>query len=160
MNSSLKAFLCDIAYSPVGDKVATLFGMQRFWTESHVRSMKKAFLVEAKKEYQKGDAVGTFEDYKQALEKHWVTYREYAYQYEFYNKNEEERNEYVSRLRMAYFYRRYTPGSAKAVFRNKTRFLQTYKKYIHRQWLYAPEASFEDFQQLVSNYDCIIIFGY
>lgn len=156
MNSSLKAFLCDIAYSPMGDKVATLFGMQRFWTESHVRSMKKAFLVEAKKEYQKGDAVGTFEDYKQALEKHWVTYREYAYQYEFYNKNEEERNEYVSRLRMAYFYRRYTPGSAKAVFRNKTRFLQTYKKYIHRQWLYAPEASFEDFQQLVSNYDCII----
>ena len=57
---------------------------------------------------------------------------------------------------MAYFYWRYTPGTAKSVFRNKTKFLTTFKKFIHRQWIYTPESTFEDFVQMVSKYDCII----
>ena len=28
--------------------------------------------------------------------------------------------------------------------------------FIHRKWLYAPEVSFEEFEQMVSNYDCIV----
>lgn len=155
MNNSLKTFVCNIAYSPFGNKVASLVGAQKMYADFHARTMRKSFLADAKKEYEKGTALGSFDDYKQALKKHWVSYREYAYQYEFYKKSEEEREEYISRLKMAYFYWRYAPGVAKSVFRNKTRFLKAFSKYIHRKWLYAPEASFEDFVQLVSNYDCI-----
>ena len=156
MDTSLKAFVCSIAYSPFGNKVVSLVGGQKWYAELHSRSEKKKLLANAKKEFEKSSALGTFDDYKQALEKHWVSYKEYADQYEFYKKSEEEREEYVSRLKMAYFYWRYAPGAAKSVFRNKTRFLKTFNKYIHRKWLYAPEASFEDFKQMVSNYDCIV----
>lgn len=156
MNNSLKTFVCNIVYSPLGNKVVSLVGGQKLYAELHVRSEKKILLTEAKKEFEKGSALGSFDDYKQALEKHWVTYSEYANQYEFYKKTEEEREEYISRLRMAYFYWRYAPGAAKQVFRNKTRFLKAFSKYIHRKWLYAPEASYEDFVQMVSNYDCIV----
>lgn len=156
MNNTLKTFVCNIVYSPLGNKVVSLVGGQKLYAELHVRSEKKVLLAEAKKEFEKGSALGSFDDYKQALEKHWVTYSEYANQYEFYKKTEEEREEYISRLRMAYFYWRYAPGAAKQVFRNKTRFLKAFSKYIHRKWMYAPEASYEDFVQMVSNYDCIV----
>ena len=136
--------------------MVTLVGGQKLYAETQVRSIKKTLLAKAKKEFEKGSSLGTFDDYKEALEKHWVSYREYAYQYEFYKKNEAEREEYISRLKMAYFYWRYTPGTAKSVFRNKTKFLTTFKKFIHRQWIYTPESSFEDFVQMVSKYDCII----
>ena len=155
MDTSLKAFVCSIAYSPFGNKVVSLVGGQKWYAELHSRSEKKKLLANAKKEFEKSSALGTFDDYKQALEKHWVSYKEYADQYEFYKKSEEEREEYVSRLKMAYFYWRYAPGAAKSVFRNKTRFLKTFNKYIHRKWLYAPESSYEEFFLLVSNYDCI-----
>lgn len=156
MNNSIKTFVCNIAYSPLGNKMIALLGGQKMYAESHVRSVKKVLLAEARKEFEKETALGSFDDYKQALEKHWVTYSEYANQYEFYKKTEEEREEYISRLRMAYFYWRYAPGAAKHVFRNKTRFLKAFNKYIHRKWLYAPEAAYEDFVQMISNYDCIV----
>ena len=156
MNKSLKAFVCKIVYSPAINKMISLMGGNRLWTELHTRSKKRQLLASAAKEYKKGNALGDFDDYKNALEKHWVSYQEYAYQYEFYKKTEEEREEYVSRLRMAYFYWRYTPGAVKSVFRNKTKFLKTFGKYIHREWLYAPAASFEDFEKTVTHYDCIV----
>ena len=156
MNKSLKTFVCDIAYSPLGNKLVSLVGGQSWYAELHVRSEKKKLLANAKKEFEKCSALGTFDDYKKALEKHWVSYSEYAKQYEFYKKSEEERDEYVSRLKMAYFYWKYAPGVAKSVFRNKTRFLNAFDRYIHRKWLYAPDSTFEDFQQLVAHYDCIV----
>lgn len=156
MKRSLETIVCNIVYSPLVNKLVTLVGGQKLYAETQVRSIKKTLLAKAKKEFEKGSSLGTFDDYKEALEKHWVSYREYAYQYEFYKKNEAEREEYISRLKMAYFYWRYTPGTAKSVFRNKTKFLTTFKKYIHRQWIYTPESTFEDFVQMVSKYDCII----
>ena len=156
MNRSLKAFVCKIVYSPLGDKLATFFGGERIHAETFVRSEKKKLLTEAKKEFDKGTSIGSFDDYQKALEKHWVTYSEYAYQYEFPQKSKEERDEYVSRLKMAYFYLRYGPGVLRPLFRDKTKFLSTFHEYVHRQWLYAPETTFEEFEQLVSNFDCII----
>lgn len=156
MNRSIETIVCNIVYSPFGNKLVNFFGGQRIYADLHARSMKKGYLAEAKKQFETGPSLGTFDDYRQALEKHWVSYSEYANQYEFYKKSEEEREEYISRLKMAYFYWRYTPGTAKSVFRNKTKFLKTFDKYIHRKWLYAPESTFEDFEQMVSNYDCIV----
>ncbi len=151
-----KTILANVAYSPLGGVFVSLVGGPRLYAELNVRLSKRRLLALAKKEFDKESSLGNFEDYKLALERHWVSYNEYAYQYEFHKKNEEERNEYVSRLRMAYFYWRYTPVSAKAVFRNKTKFLRTFGKYVHRKWIYAPEVSFEEFTQFVSNYDCIV----
>ncbi len=133
MKRSLKNIATDIAYSKLGDKIITLTGAQKLIAKYRVQSSKRALLAGAKKIYEKGLAVGTFDDYQQALKKHWVSYTEYANQYEFYNKTEEEREEYISRLKMAYFYWVYAPGSAKYVFCNKTRFLKAFKKYIHRK---------------------------
>ena len=156
MNRKLKSIVTTIAYSPIGNRIASFFGAARLFALYKVYSQKKKFLRNAKIEFNNGSVLGNFEDYKNALDKHWVSYNEYAKQYEFYKKTEEERSEFVSRLKMAYFHRRYSSGATKAVFLNKNRFLVTYKKYIHRKWLYVPQASFEDFKQLVSNYDCII----
>ena len=156
LQRDFKSLIANLAYSPIGCFFVSLVGGGGIYAELNVRLCMRRFLAAARKEFEKESSLGKFEDYKLALEKHWVSYNEYANQYEFYKKSEEERNEYVSRLRMAYFYWRYTPGVAKAVFRNKPRFLGTFNKFIHRKWLYAPEASFEEFKQLISCYDCIV----
>jgi len=156
VKANLKSFVCSIAYSPMVDKIISSLGVVKIWADLHVYSSKKKLLASAKKAFEEETSVGTFEDYKKALEKHWVSYSEYANMYEFYKKTEEERDEYVSRLKMAYFYWRYTPGVAKAVFRNKTRFLKTFEKYVYRKWIYAPDTSFEDFTKFISKYDCIV----
>ena len=156
MNRKLKANLANVVYSPLGDKIAQWLRIPQLYAEYMAWSSKRSFLREAKKEFGKEAAKGDLEDYKQALDKHWVTYNEYAYQYEFYNKTEEEREEFVSRAKMGYFYRRYSPANARALFRNKNRFLTYFSLFVHRRWIYAPNASYEEFSQLVSNYDCII----
>lgn len=157
MKRSREAFIRNIAYSPFGNKLVSFFGGRNLYAKWRVRSDKKRLLANAKKEFEKGSSLGSFEDYKQALEKHWVSYSEYTSKYEFYKKTEEERDEYISRLRMGYFYWRYSSGAAKSVMRNgKQGFLELFKKFIHRKWLYVPEASYEEFEKLISNYDCIV----
>ena len=156
MNRKLKFLFANMAYSPYGNQMIQKFRFPQLYADYKTMVFKRKALRIAKKEFSKETAIGSFDDYKQALDKHWVSYNEYAYQYEFYNKTEEEREEFVSREKLGNFYRRYTPGIAKAIFRNKYRFLTKYSKYIHRKWIYAPDASYEEFAQLVSNYDCII----
>lgn len=156
MNNKIKTILCGIAYSRVGNALVTSLGIKRMWTALHVRSVKKHLRDDARKEFQKAEAPGCFDDFCDALKKHWVSYSEYASQYEFYKLTETEREEYISRLRMAYFYWRYAPGSEKAIFRNKPRFLKKFSKYVNRKWLFVPEASFDDFQKLITSCDCII----
>lgn len=152
----IKSFLSRIAYSSVGDRIVTSLGGERLHAELFVRSSKKRLLDEAKEEYRKGSARGSFDDYRLALKNHWVSYSEYAYQYEFYKKTEEERDTYVSLLRMAYFYLRYGPGNVRPLFRNKKEFLKRFSQYVHREWLYTPDSSYEGFEHLVTRYDCIV----
>lgn len=155
-NRRIKALVANIAYSAVGARVVSILGITNLFAGLKVVLSKRSCLRIAKKEYKKGSAFGNFSDYKQALNKHWFSYNEYAKQYEIYKKTEEERNEYISRLRMAYFYRRYTPGTIKGVFRNKKLFLMAFSKYIHRKWIYAPETSYDIFSEMTSEYDCIV----
>lgn len=81
----------------------TLIGGSALYAKMIVYSSKKNLLSRAKQEFEKQASPGNFSDYKQALQKHWVSYSEYAYQYEFYKKNEKERGEYISRLKMREF---------------------------------------------------------
>ena len=148
--------LSSFVHSPLGDKLLTWSGGKMLQAILYVRSSKKELLEEAKLEYEKGSSLGNLEDFKQALNKHWVSYSEYAHQYEFYKKTEEERDEYVSRLRMRYFYMRYGSGIPRPLFRNKPKFLKAFDKYIHRKWLFVPNSSYNQFVELVTNSDCIV----
>lgn len=156
MNKLLKNFLSSSVHSPLGDKLLTLGGGKKLQAILYVRSSKKKLLEEAKLEYEKGSSLGNLEDFKQALNKHWVSYSEYAHQYEFHKRTEEEREKYVSRLRMRYFYMRYGSGIPRPLFRNKPKFLKAFDKYIHRKWLFVPNASYNEFVDLVNNSDCIV----
>lgn len=156
LKRDLKSQMANIAYSPIGSIIVSLFGGGVLYAKWKVHSVKKEYLSEARKKLKMKPSLGNFEDYKQALDNHWFSYNEYAYQYELYKKPEKERDEFVSRLKMAYYHWRYGSRTAKAVFRNKNRFLIAYQKYVHRKWIYAPDVSYEEFVNLVSNYDCIV----
>lgn len=139
-------------YSPVVSRIMSLF-----FAKIIVLQKQKKLLEAAKKEYyNNGSTLGSFRDYKQALKKHWVSYSEYAFQYEFFKKTEEERAEFVSRLKMANYYRIHARNAIVLSFWIKHKFLTEYCNYIHRQWLYIPDASFEEFEQMVTSFDCIV----
>lgn len=153
-NKSIKAAVRKVIYSPLGNKIFTATS-SKIYADRLVSIRKKQLLAEAEKQFMKGDAKGSLDDYKKALQKHWVSFSEYVYLFEFWNKTEAERNEYLSRLRMQYFYWRYVPGIKKIVLRDKQKFLSYYSDYIYRKWVYAPEATYESFYELISQYDCI-----
>lgn len=154
--SKLHSAVLSFSYSPFGNRLLKMLGGPKLYANYLVWKRKKLLLAIAEKEYRNGSPFGDLSDYRRALEKHWVSYLEYSSMYEFYKKTEEERNEYVSLLKMSFFYRRYNNGVALPMMRDKQRFLKAYSKYIYRRWLYAPESSFEQFKQLINSFDCIV----
>lgn len=102
------------------------------------------------------------EDYFHALKVHGVSLSEYFHQYEFYKKNEEERSEFISRAHMrglALKLRMMFPEYDNiGLLRDKERFFAHYTPlgFCHRRWLYAPNATYEEFAQLVSSIDCVM----
>lgn len=156
MNKHIKLFLRNIVYTSFGDNFFKLFGIQSLYIYLNIQKQKNNLYAEAKKEFEKKSLNGNLIDYKNDLEKHLVSYSEYAYQFEFYKKSEIQKEEFISRLKMRHFYLRYTRSSIKDLFKDKIKFLTTFDKYIHRNWIFAPNATYEEFFGLVSNYDCII----
>ena len=86
METKLKSFVCSIAYSPLVNNIISSMGVVKIWADLHVYSSKKKLLASARNVFKKESSLRTFDDYKQALKKQWVTYNEYANQYEFYKK--------------------------------------------------------------------------
>ena len=148
--------LKEIIETPAFDKILSSVGMKGLWASLRVRYGKMRQLAIAKRVYDKGKGAGSYEDYKDALGKHWVSYNEYALQYDFPPKPEQVREEYVSRLKMKYFVWKYIPASVQYIFKDKVLFLSFFKSFVHREWLYAPDATFDEFVSLVSRYDCIV----
>ena len=148
--------LLKTTYFSLGDKLYHFFGFAKSDAESYVRSIKQSLLSEACIEFEKKTSPGDLDNYKLDLEKHWVSHSEYAYQYKFYNKTEEEKDGYVSRAKMRYFYKKHSPRVVIPLFAQKQNFFKVFYHYIHRKWLYAPVASFDEFVQLLTCYDCII----
>ena len=151
MKTSLKKY----AYFPLVDRFISISGGKKLLAWFRLRSQKKKLLAAAKREFDNDSKNGNYDDYKQALKKYWVSYNEYV-QYDFPHKSEKERDEFVSRLKMVYYYWLYVPVKIKTIFRNKHKFLNVFKDFIYRKWLYLPNASFEEFVELISNYDCIV----
>lgn len=133
---------------------------QKLYADSVKRGIESelaANLKEAEDKFNKGaDQHGSLEDFREAWKKHWVSYSEYMYQYEFWRLSEDERNDYIARLKMGAFYRLWLPDSIKHLFWDKTAFLTKYKHLVHRNWLDMTHAEYSDFHNLVTSYDCIV----
>ena len=129
----------------------------RNYCEWHIlHKQRSLFYAEAKKRFQEEKpAHGSLEDYKSALYKHRVTYDEYMYRYDFWKLNESERNEFIANETMQKLYRIMGKPEVRQLFCDKVEFLQVYKDYIHRKWMYVKESTFEEFSEMLQQYDCI-----
>ena len=101
------------------------------------------------------------EDFFKAVDKHAVSLSEYLHQFEFYKLTEPERNEFITRsemralsLKLRMMFPEYDHIE---MLRFKEKFLAQYSQlgFVQRRWLYAPEASFEQFADMLASTDCI-----
>lgn len=87
---------------------------------------------------------------------------EYLYQYNLYKKPKEERAEFLSyadyhalalKLRM-----KYPEYDNMVMLKDKEKFLRfaTPLGLVHRRWLFAPDATFEEFADLIASADCVM----
>ena len=114
------------------------------------------FLEEAKEHFMREKNLkGSFSGYRHDCHAYRVDYAEYMYQYEFWGLTEKEKKEFVSRAEMQSVYRRMVKPEIRRCFYNKSLFLQRYSSNVHRKWLVAREASFEQFLEMVGSFDCI-----
>lgn len=103
----------------------------------------------------------SFEDYCDAMKKHLVSFREYYYSFQFWNKTEEERDKYISReaTHNIIFRLLLHPGYDNiTVLWSKHKFLEAMSRlgFNRRKWLYSPDSTREQMSELLHNCDCII----
>lgn len=99
---------------------------------------------------------GSLVDYKKALRKHFVSYSEYMYQYEFWRLSEQERKQFVARDTMRLFYYD-IPWEVKNSFWNKVNFLKLFSKYIYRDWICVNSVSYNVFCSFINQVkECIV----
>jgi glutathione synthase/RimK-type ligase-like ATP-grasp enzyme len=117
---------------------------------------RKRFLNEAKKRFAtEKPQQGSYKDYKKAFKKHRVTYSEYMYSYEYWRLDEEERDEFISTSEMQCIYRKLGKRGVRNVFHDKVEFLKLFYAFIHRKWTLAKDLTFEQFQAMIQQFDCI-----
>lgn len=134
-------------------------------TRYSLNKERRSIRAEAIKAFDNGPTLpegASREDYFRALETNAVSLSEYLHQYRFYDKSQEERDEFISRaqnralsfkLRMTY-----PDYDNLLLFMNKEIFLEQYTQlgFCHRKWLYTPQATYEQFADLISGTDCVI----
>ena len=117
---------------------------------------KKRFGDEAERFFANNDNnVGSLSDYRRALDKHRVTYSEYMYGFEYWKLSEKQRDEFVSCSEMQCIYRKMIPSEVRYAFMNKDVFLKRFHEYVFRDWIVVRKSSFDEFQSMVTRYDCI-----
>ena len=122
-----------------------------------LRQDRKQLWKKAKQEFaEEQPKQGSLADYKRAMCRHRVSYKEYMYCYKFWNCNKKQRAEFISDLEMRCIYRKTVAASVALIFKNKVLTLRRFEKYIHRRWLYPKEASFDSFVELVRATDCVV----
>ena len=155
IKSIIKRFLC---LFPSGKKYFR--DKELLVIKDSIRSELKNLLIEAEDKFsQKSYPHGSLSDYRDAFNKHWCSFSEYMYQYEYWKLNEQERSEYVGRMQMIAFYRMVLPSSIKNIFWQKKKFLSTFSDFIHREWIDVNTCKYEEYQRLVSSKDCIVKLG-
>lgn len=116
---------------------------------------KKKFLEEAKEKFESNPEQGSLVDYVGALKKHRVTYGEYMYKFEYWKLDEAQRDEFISCSEMQCIYRKMVQPEIKTVFWNKILFLNKFSQFAQRQWIEVKKAGFDEFAQMIRQFDCI-----
>ena len=104
----------------------------------------------------------TREDYFSMFRSHKMSLNEYLHIYRIYEKTQEEREEFVSKLQMNALSLKlrmmFPEYDNKPLLNDKEKFLSylTSLDLCHRRWLYAPNATFEEFADMVGAVDCIM----
>lgn len=128
------------------------------------RQVKKRLLLEAKSRFEE-DAIpngASINDYRVALYRHLVSFDEYIYNYELWNKTEDERNEFISRASAAILFFRIRLAFPKydnpSLFWFKEQFLKRGSDlgYVKRDWLISTKADKEQLNKLFHKCDCIV----
>lgn len=121
-----------------------------------LRRDRRMLLSEAIELFAKENPVhGSISDYKKALYKHRVSYQEYMYGYEFWRLGEKQKREFISQKEMWCIYRKIIYTNVRKYLVDKVLFLKTFKKFVHRSWIYPRECDFDAFLLFVSTHDCI-----
>ena len=98
---------------------------------------------------------GSLDDYKDALFKHRVSYREYMYGYEFWRLDEKQREAFISQREMWCIYRKTIHMNVRRHFVNKVLFLKTFNPFVQRGWIWPEEVAYCDFAAFLSSRQCI-----
>lgn len=98
---------------------------------------------------------GSLQDYRRALMRHRVSYKEYD-TYRFFDLDEKERNAYLSEREMKCIYRKLSETETLKWLDDKILSHEKFAPYMQRAWICPKSCSFDDFKQFVVSRDCII----
>lgn len=76
--------------------------------------------------------------------------------YEFYKKNDEQRNSYITTGRLYEFYTKMNDKKKREIFRNKAKFNATFGRFIRREFLFLHDCTVDKFCNWVRDKDWII----
>lgn len=74
----------------------------------------------------------------------------------FYNLTAEEQEKFLTDTEATLLMRPYNNESM-PYLKDKVTFLKTFRQFIKRDWLYIPEASFEEFEAFMSRHDAVAL---
>lgn len=121
-----------------------------------LKSKRKALWEEAVKQFEENPPVhGSLRDYKKALRRHRVNFKEYN-TYEFWCLNKRERMNYLSELQLKCIYRKMENTDEWKWIDNKLMTHLKFAKFMRRDWICPSISSFDSFCQFVSSRDCIV----
>lgn len=134
----------------ISQKWSRLYEIGRYFAE------KNNFLKEAKLQFSANQNMpGSYNDYKKALRKHRVSFKEYMYSYEYWKLNESQRDEFISRSEMQCIYRKLGDPECVKILYDKALSLATLSEFVHRKWMIVRDCTLEEFTQMVKSFDCI-----
>ena len=98
---------------------------------------------------------GSLQDYRKAMIRHRISFKEYT-TYRFFDLDENERNAYLSEKEMKCIYRKIAETQTLKWCVDKILSHEKFAPYMHRAWICPKSCSFDDFKQFVVSQDCII----
>lgn len=73
------------------------------------------------------------------------------FEYRFWEKSNQEKKKFLTWKKARKFINQVNGKGHSPVFRKKHEFLQNFSEYIHRDWLFVNDASYETFEQFLNN---------
>lgn len=121
-----------------------------------LRADRKRLWADAVKQFEENPPEhGSLKDYKKAMRKHRVDFREYN-TYEFWRLSENERQKYLSEKELKCIYRKVVNLETNPWMDNKLMTRLKFGKFMRRDWICPSLSSFDSFSQFISSKDCIV----